>query len=321
MRLAGHLWTLVGHLRRQRRQIALPPVEPWSTEVADAVRGSVRLTGELIRGERPEALLIVHGLGGSSASGYVRAAAAAACRHGLTNLRVNLRGADRLGEDYYHGGLTADLHAAVTSPPLADAERVLILGFSLGGHVMLRYLLDGPDSRVESGAAICAPLDLAACCDWIDRPVAWIYRRYLLGMLMEIYRPVAARHEVPVPVDQAARIRGQRAFDDLVIAPRHGFDGVDDYYRQVSVGPDLGKLAKPTLLVLAEDDPMIPRPAQASHLVDLPPVVDVRWVRGGHVGFPARLDLGEPGPLGLEQQVITWLIAPRTMAGSAPSAC
>ena len=321
MRLAGHLETVFGHLRRLRQRIELPPADAWETEVADPDFGSVRLTGALTDCGGSEAVIIVHGLGGGADSGYIQSAAAAVSRRGVSSLRLNLRGADRLGEDYYHGGLTADLGAAVASPELAVFERLSILGFSLGGHVALRYLLEGGNPRLSGVAAICAPLDLAACCDWIDRPLAWIYRRYLLSKLMEIYRPVAARREVPLAVEEAARIRSQREFDDRVIAPRHGFAGVDDYYRKVSVGPRLAEIDARVLLVMGRDDPMIPRSSQVRHLSAASPTIDVRWVRGGHVAFPPRLSLGEEGPRGLEEQVATWLVGPGPEPGAGPAAC
>ena len=68
------------------------------------------------------ALLIVHGLGGSAKSPYTAKAAHAAAAAGLSSLRLNLRGADLLGEDYYHAGMTADLAAAIASPELALAS-------------------------------------------------------------------------------------------------------------------------------------------------------------------------------------------------------
>ena len=53
--------------------------------------------------------MIVHGLGGSATSYYARKAALAAAHAELDSLRLNLRGADRGGADYYHAGLTEDL--------------------------------------------------------------------------------------------------------------------------------------------------------------------------------------------------------------------
>lgn len=321
MRVAGHLWTAWGHLNRLFSRIELPPSRAWEATVPDASYGTVRLTGELIRGGRPEALIIVHGLGGSSDSVYVRGAAAAAVRRDLTTLRLNLRGADRRGEDFYHAGLKSDLRAAVESADLASYERLLVLGFSLGGHLALRYLVDGADSRVAAVATICAPLDLSACCDLIDRPSRWLYRRYLLGKLMEIYREVALRRPVPLSVEEAAAIRSQREFDDRVVARRHGFDGVDDYYRRVSVGSNLAAVDRPALLVQAEDDPMIPAATLKPYLADASEAVDVRWIRGGHVASPRWLDLGQAGRAGLENQIVAWLLAAGTRPAGRLTAC
>jgi predicted alpha/beta-fold hydrolase len=309
MRVAGHLWTAWAHISRLTSRVELPTHSPWEAAVDDPDLGSVRLTGELIPAGRPEALIVVHGLGGSSESGYVRAAAAAAAKRDLTTLRLNLRGADRSGEDFYHAGLTVDLRAAVESAALETYDRLLILGYSLGGHLTLRYVIDGADPRVAAVATICAPLDLSACCDLIDRPSRWIYRRYLLRKLMEIYREVAARREVPLAVAEAAAIRLQRQFDDRIIAKRHGFDGVEDYYSTVSVGPTLGAVDRPALLVQTEDDPMIPASTLRPYLAAASSTVEQRWVRGGHVGFPAGLDLGVAGAKGIENQIVSWLLA------------
>ena len=58
-------------------------------------------------------VVLVHGLGGSADSPYLCAAATVAAGLGLDSLRLNLRGADPVARDFYHGGLTAELHAAI----------------------------------------------------------------------------------------------------------------------------------------------------------------------------------------------------------------
>jgi predicted alpha/beta-fold hydrolase len=101
--------------------------------------GPVQLSGRLR--EHPGAttlLLVVHGLGGSASSHYAIPAAVAADAEGISCLRLNLRGADRNGSDFYHAGLTADLRATVAGLP-ARYERVFLLGYSMGGHLALRY--------------------------------------------------------------------------------------------------------------------------------------------------------------------------------------
>jgi len=183
---AGHAWTIGSWLRHQARPQAAPTSEAWSTMVEDPRMGQVRLSGQL-RHRSSSLLLVVHGLGSEIDAPYVVAAALAAEARGLSCLRLYLRGADRKGEDFYHAGLTADLHATLASPTLASYDRVFVLGYSLGGHVTLRYAVDGPSPKVQAIAAVSAPLDLDLAARAFDRPACAVYRRNVLAGLCEIY--------------------------------------------------------------------------------------------------------------------------------------
>lgn len=311
--LTGHARTVGWRMARALRPEPAPVCEPWSAVVEDPRIGPVRLTGRL-RAPAGEGagggglLVVVHGLAASADASYAVRAARVAEAAGLASLRLNLRGADRSGEDYYHAGLTEDLRAALASPALAAYDRVALLGFSLGGHVALRYATEEADPRLRAVAAVCAPLDLAAGGRLIDRPGLWAYRRYLLGHLMEIYRAVARRRDVPLPVAAARRIRTFRDWDTQVVAARHGFRDAADYYERMSVGPRLDRLAVPALLVGAEDDPMVPPEAVRPVLAGRDVPLEVRWVAGGgHMAFSRGLDLGLGGPPGVEPQLVTWL--------------
>jgi hypothetical protein len=102
----------------------------------------VRLTGLLseIPGSQT-VLLIVHGLSGNALSPYCTRAAYAAAQSGFSSLRLSLRGADYSGEDIFHGGTTDDLRAALAAPEIARYKHVLLLGYSVGGHIALRQQL------------------------------------------------------------------------------------------------------------------------------------------------------------------------------------
>lgn len=306
MAVSSHLWTVATRLRSPP---GAPEPREWSTVIDDPEIGPLALTG-LLR-EEPEAdslLLFVHGIGGSARARYGSAVARAASLAGLSCLRINLRGCDRRGGDYYHAGLSADLGRALASPELARYERVYVLGFSIGGHVALHYSAHRPDPRVVAAAAVCAPLDLATAARTIDLPSRWPYRRYVLRNLLQIYGAVAATRPVPVPVEVAGRFTRLRQYDDLVIAPRWGFDGADDYYARAAVAPALKSLAVPALLVAAESDPMVPAEAVRPAAEAAGDNLETRWVgNGGHVGFSRDLDLGIEAPLGIEGQIIGWL--------------
>ena len=305
MAVAGHLWTVASRLRRRPPRT---PFRPWSTEIPDAHCGRVRLSG--LFSEEPgsdDLLLFVHGIGGSASVRYAEAVARAAHLAGISCLRLNLRGCDRESNDYYHAGLSSDLGAALASPELAPYRRVVILGYSMGGHLALHHAAHGPDPRLAAVVAVSAPVDLVAAGKAIDEPARWPYRRYVLSNLKTVYAAVAKRRPVPVPLEEARAFTRLRQWDDRVVAPRWGFEDAGDYHRRASVASHLGRVEVPCLLVAAEADPLIPQPAM------IPPEsasrsVELRLLaRGGHVGFPPRLDLGCPGPLGLEAQVIAWL--------------
>jgi hypothetical protein len=57
---------------------------------------------------------------------------------------------------------------------------------------------------------------------------------------------------------KVARARDLYQFDDLVTAPLHGFQSVDDYWTRASSKPDLRHIQLPTLLVHARNDPFLP---------------------------------------------------------------
>ena len=326
MIVGGHVRTLGKRALRAFRRELVPTCEEWRTEVKDPVMGRVRITGRLRHASYADRgsdtlLLIVHGLGACADAAYARRAARVADSAGFSTLRLNLRGADRLGDDYYHAGLTEDLRAALAAPEVERYRKVAILGFSLGGHTSLRYASEDHDPRLVAVAAVCAPLDLAAGGRLIDRPGLWAYRRYLMGHLMEIYSAVASSgRKVPIPVAEAKRIRFFRDWDTEVVAARHGFRDADDYYEKMSVGPRLDRISVPALLVAAEDDPMVPPGAIRPVLGAWDPgshSLDVRWVpSGGHMAFSQRVDLGlggKPGDtfvpraVGVEGQLLAWI--------------
>lgn len=317
MSVAGHLWT-VSRVVARRQPPEPPDTRPWSLSLDDPRMGTVRLTGRLTEPPGARALVVaIHGIAGCAASSYVVAAARAARQAGLACLRINLRGCDREGEDYYHAALGADLGAALASPEVAGYWEIHLLGYSLGGHVALTYATGKPDPRLAAVAAVCTPLDLDRASRHLDRRSSWPYRRYVLGRMKEIYAAVAARRPVPMPMPQAARISTMRAWDEAVVAPRWGYAGAEDYYHRASVAPRLGRLPVPALLVMAEGDPMVP-PKVVRPVLAEAPAVEGRWVpRGGHVAFPEDLTLGMEAPPGLASQALAWLTSRRRCGGPA----
>ncbi len=199
-----------------------------------------------------------------------------------------MRGSTGDGEDLYHAGLDSDLAHVLRDPSLAGYDRVMVLGYSLGGHLTLRHALQ-PDDRVTAVAAISAPLDLRSTCDAMDRRRSWLYRMHVLRALKQGYRQVAERRDVPTPPSEVARVRLIRDWDRLTVVPRFGFEDVDDYYRRASVGTRLHDLQVPSLYVGMRHDPMVTRSTVEPSLASATtaPRLQARWLgEGGHVAAP-----------------------------------
>jgi predicted alpha/beta-fold hydrolase len=286
---------------------------PWRFRSSDEAQGPAMLTGLYFAapGSRELALLF-HGRGGNVHSGYQRPATAALLAMGISVLRVGQRDSSDEPEDLHHGGLWEDFAALLRADPIvARYDRVFVIGFSMGGHLALR-LAATHQPRLAAVVSICSPLCMQRTVDHIDRPFNVIYRQIVLRGLKKMYRAVACRRAMPVPVSVVDRARTLREWDQLTVVPRFGFRDPAEYYESQSARHVLPVLATPTLLLYTRHDPMVP----PSTLVGvhpgetLSPLARVVWLDGGgHVALPRSLDLGVgPNvPSAPYPQMVAWL--------------
>lgn len=305
----GHFWTIAPTLLGAGDKDEAMGGRRWSTSLHDPDRGRVRLSGWLHEQGSRTLVVLLHGLGGTSSVLYVRDAARVALARGHDCLRMAMRGAERDGEDIHHAGLTRDIHATLESVQLEGYERIVLIGFSLGGHLMLRATAEVElDPRVTTTIAVCSPLDLQTGSTTIDHPRATVYREYVLRALRQMYKPCARRGRAPSPWSEVRGVRTVRAWDERTVVPRFGFGSADAYYRAMSAANVLGELKRPCLYVGSSHDPMVTRASvEPSLRLARPGHMEVRWIEdGGHVYMPARVDLGMGGEETLISQALTW---------------
>ena len=253
----------------------------------------------LVRAQFPERpigeLILVHGLEGSSESGYARSMAAAALEAGYAAHRYNMRGCG--GSPWhrqanYHSGQTGDLLHVARARQLGSGLPIYAVGFSLGGNVVLKLAGELGENGPALFGGVCsvsAPIDLAASVRATDSPSNFLYRRRFVKKLKDRVR---RRHPLApdlFPLEHLPKVHSIYDFDDLYTAKLFGFGGADNYYRTQSSNQFLESIRVPTLLVQAKDDPMIPfeiydHPAFARN----PFLRLVAVERGGHLGFLSR---------------------------------
>jgi len=289
-----------GDLQTMRNTLALAlgllPAAPPGTrlELAPGDGSGDRLIAVLNEGRegarRPLAVLL-HGLTGCDASGYMVASARHLTGLGHPVLRLNLRGAGPSAatcRQRYHAGRGADIAGALAAlDPVLLRDGVVLAGYSLGANILLNFLAsDAAGLPVRAAASVSAPIDLAGSSRRIR---AWrnrLYERYLVRRMKADWATCELRAE-----ERAAlgTVRSVYAFDDLLVAPRNGFGTADRYYAECSAQRVMGRISVPTLLIHAADDPWIP--AEAYHTYDWAGNMRLRPLLsrgGGHVGFHQR---------------------------------
>ncbi|MCG6872588.1 MAG: hydrolase [Gammaproteobacteria bacterium] len=234
-------------------------------------------------------LLILHGLEGSSDSHYVRGAAATLQRAGFAITVLNFRGCsgepNRLLRSY-HAGDTGDLQRVLAYLQQEGRAVQGALGFSLGGNVLLNWLAEqGESAPLRAAATVSVPFDLAAGSLHLQRGWIRFYERRMLRGLVKNCRAKCAALEQPEIASRLAGLRHVWDFDDRITGPVHGFASAREYYDQSSSGTRLGAVRVPTLLIQAQDDPLVPASAIPDAAM-LPAGVHLeRYNHGGHLGF------------------------------------
>jgi uncharacterized protein len=215
---------------------------------------------------------------------------------GFNVVRLNQRncgGTERLTETLYHSGLSCDIRAVVLE--LIERDRlpeIFAAGFSMGGNLVLKMageLADAAPGEVRGFAAVAPSFDLAACADALELPKNFLYERHFVKRLKRRMRHKARLFPKQFASGlnaQLARVRSVREFDNRITARFCGFRDAADYYAQSSAMRVIGAIRKPTLIVTAEDDPVVPFAMFANEALRQNPNISlVVTRRGGHCAF------------------------------------
>ena len=290
----NHLMTLAASfVPRRFPALPAPSERLFETEPGTQLLGHCHWQAE--RGEHP-VLVLVHGLEGSSESGYMRGIAEKAFRAGFSVIRLNQRncgGTERLTPTLYNSGLSGDYRAVLAELAERDAiPEIFFAGYSMGGNLVLKMageLGEAAPRQLRGVAAVCPSLDLAACADALERGENILYRNHFVGSLMRHYRRKARFFPGRYSLDGLPKIRTLREFDDVITAPRSGYRDAVDYYYRASAMRVAGRIRVPTLIVTAQDDPFVPIESFSDSA--LTSNVFIRLVtprHGGHCAFISR---------------------------------
>ncbi|MGR8929496.1 MAG: hydrolase [Gammaproteobacteria bacterium] len=244
-------------------------------------------------------VILLHGLAGSSRSGYILGLQYQLDQFGMSSVAMNFRGCsgepNRLAR-CYHSGETEDINFVYQNlRSRYPGARLAAVGFSLGGNVLLKWMGEqGNRLDLFASVAISVPLVLSECANRLDQGFSKLYRWRLLSELTQTINNKKLHLQKIGRFKEADKLRrlGDLSkinsfwqYDDQVVARLHNFKNVIDYYTRSSSRQFLSGIKVPTLLIQAEDDPfmtsaVLPNESELSSKVGL----EIHS-GGGHVGF------------------------------------
>jgi predicted alpha/beta-fold hydrolase len=236
-------------------------------------------------------VLLAHGMGGCSESGYMRRIATKVFRNNVVYM-MNHRGSscsagkhDRL----WNGGSSDDFGQVVKYISTQHPENdLLLVGFSLSGNVLLKYLGENDviPSNVKGAFAVNPPIDLKVSSEILSRNSSCnIFNRYFMKRLH--HQVEAINKNFPSSYLLNKRTKNIWAFDSAYTAPSAGFNSVEDYYSECSANKFLNQIEIPTTILSSRDDPFIP-PHIFEEALMSSSINCILVNGGGHMGYISK---------------------------------
>lgn len=238
-------------------------------------------------------VILSHGLEGNSDRTYIKGMARFFYEQHWDVLAWNCRSCsgemNRNFRLYYHGDIE-DIGQVIRHVLAQKSyKRIVLIGFSMGGNITLKYLgvhgKEVPDA-ITHGIAFSTPCDLQGSIQVLQQPRNRFYEKMFYRRLEAKIRAKAEQFPGRLDLGQFDNIRSWRDFDTHFSAPLTGLSGPDEFYYEASSINFMAGTSIPTLVVNAQNDPLLDERSAPAHLADKHPQLFLETPRqGGHVGF------------------------------------
>ena len=238
------------------------------------------------------AVILIHGLEGSTQSSYILSLTALLNRHHYDVFAMNLRGCSGVPNrllSSYHSGKTEDLDTIVQYIENQYVfKEISIVGFSLGGNMTLKYMGEiGVNSRIKSAIGVSVPCDLKGTTEQMNLITNRLYlNNFLKTLKAKSFGKLQKFPNSFLTQKNIKAIQNFKDFDDIYTAPAHGFKNAEEYWLKSSCKQFIPNIKTPTLLLTALDDPFLTDTCYPVEEAKVNPYFFLEATSyGGHVGF------------------------------------
>jgi hypothetical protein len=168
-------------------------------------------------------------------------------------------------------------------------KKIYVAGFSLSGTMLLNTLAVYPkemNELIDCAMPISAPVDLECSSIALDHWSNWNYNIFYTYFLKQ-HADLRARKYKDLHHPDVSRVKSLREFDQVYTAKVGGFKDRLDYYTTWSPNRHAEKIETETHVLLAHDDPIVPRES----IKKFKPGDSVKVYEtksGGHLGYIAK---------------------------------
>ncbi len=240
-------------------------------------------------------VILLHGLEGNAQRSYIKGQGKILMDKGWDIAAINHRGCSGVDNRLYlsyNSGRTDDLSEFITHAiAVYGYQEISIVGFSLGGNVLLKYLGECVQLPIEvkSGVAVSAPLHLRGALEQLVKWENFVYSKTFINDLRRKYKRKMPNFPEAMNAAELKKIGSLLDFDNLYTAKAHGFKDAFDYYEKSSSIHVLNNITVPVLILNAENDSFLCPESYPFELVKKLEKVFLEVPRhGGHVGFHAN---------------------------------
>lgn len=273
------------------RKVEIPLYERERIELSDGDFLDLDWSYQKEKATRKVAILL-HGLAGNANRVYMKGMAKALNAQGWDVAAMNFRGcSDELNRYFksYHAGASEDLAEVITHVLTMERyEKISIVGFSLGGNIVLKYLGENRSipSQIKAAACFSVPCDLQGSLGAITRMRNFVYSKRFELNLKEHLRSRAEKFPKEITKKEIDACGSILEIDELYTSQAHGFKNASDYYKRSSANNFLGNIRIPTYLISAENDTFLSRACYPFEIARKSEYIHLEVPRyGGHMGF------------------------------------
>jgi uncharacterized protein len=292
---AGAPWWQIGQLQTLAPALLKPPLPPFERTRLELADGDFLDLDWLKKGNK-RLVVLTHGLEGSSGSTYIRRAAWYFWERNYDVLAWNCRSCsgeiNRLLRFYNHGDI-ADIEA-VLNAAAPNYESINLVGYSMGGNISLKFAALGLQTefntvltrKIRAVVAYSAPLEMKTSSYVLAKPSNVLYRQLFIRQLMPKVKAKISLFPDEINHSDLEKLKTWEDYMRLFFIQLNGYASLDDFFEKGSALNFISKIQIPTLIVQAQNDPMLTAECFPRDLVKNLPKV---WLEtpqfGGHCGF------------------------------------